>query len=125
MKNNNRRSSMPFSGKTRQAAEFFQTFYHICPPEAKRGQNIHFLAVTSRCRNLTFKKWSVLKLGQCQNTNKIRVMRLVVGKDSVRFRPSPLIFQISNKNMVRARGLETGFAFQVFSQKLISSPSLL
>ena len=97
---------MPFSGKTRQAAEFFQTFYHICPPEAKRGQNIHFLAVTSRCRNLTFKKWSVLKLGQCQNTNKIRVMRLVVGKDSVRFRPSPLIFQISNKNMVRARGLE-------------------
>jgi hypothetical protein len=28
-------------------------------------------------------------------------------------------------NVVRARGLESGFMFQVFSQKLISSPSLL
>jgi hypothetical protein len=29
----------PFSGKTRQAAEFVQTFNQICPPEAKIGQN--------------------------------------------------------------------------------------
>ena len=31
----------------------------------------------------------------------------------------------SSGGVVRARGLETGFAFQVFSQKLILSPSLL
>ena len=68
MKNCNRRSSLSFSGKTYQAAEIVQTFNLICPPEAKRGQNIHLLAVTSRCRNLTFSKWSVFKLGQYQNT---------------------------------------------------------
>ena len=59
----------------RQAAEFVQTFNLICPPEAKRGQKIHLLAVTSRCRNLTFRKWSVFKLGHCQNTLENRIGR--------------------------------------------------
>jgi hypothetical protein len=40
MKNCNRRPITAFAGKTNRLIEFVQAFNGICPPAAKKGQNI-------------------------------------------------------------------------------------